>query len=104
MKDHTSDIVIGSLDQQHLGVKVTSRNWTFLFLDVELIGQPMIQMVNHCIMSFFFSFSSHRVLYLPDTYFGPGTVDTIKCHLNAAESKVVVIWFVCVKIAVRRGH
>uniref|UniRef100_A0A0A0L0G1 GTP-binding protein hflx n=1 Tax=Cucumis sativus TaxID=3659 RepID=A0A0A0L0G1_CUCSA len=22
-----------------------------------------------------------------DTYFGPGTVDTIKCHLNAAESK-----------------
>lgn len=23
-----------------------------------------------------------------DTYFGPGTVDTIKCHLNAADSGV----------------
>lgn len=25
--------------------------------------------------------------YRSDTYFGPGTVDTVKCHLNAVESK-----------------
>ena len=26
---------------------------------------------------------------LVDTYFGPGTVDNIKCHLNDAESKAM---------------
>lgn len=30
-----------------------------------------------------------RIYYfvIADTYFGPGTVDTVKCHLNAVESK-----------------
>lgn len=53
-----------------------------------------LNLIKHCIRirfrSVYLMYSIHFFV-IAVTYFGPGTVDTIKIHLNAVESKAVIL-------------